>query len=1096
MSKRKFGTHYDFPATDSSDDEAGTQRRAAPEQILRETTHVGIDGSMHHTSSMVAVPASPTEQRADDTTFLNPDIKPAPVFDLLEDADDTGGRELRDSDDPLRQWVANYRDLFLETIIHLEGRGDHRSYSVCASCRVDKADHRCHDCMSGGELICKDCMVVQHRTYPLHRVEYWTGTFFEKKSLKELGLRIQLGHWVGRNHKCTLPQPAAGDVFVIVDESGVHEVNLDFCGCGTGGAPPLQLLRARLYPATVVAPRTAATFNILDGFELLAYESKCSAYEYYHSLARRTDNTGLNTPPDRYHEFRRMTHEWNNLHMLERAGRQHDPAGISGTEPGGCALLCLACPQPGKNLPDDWRDAPVEKQFLYALFLAMDANFQLKRKDVSSEEKDPGLGDGWSFYCAVVEYMEHVKLHWDKPQERSTCVAHDAVDKPDREARGTASSGIGAVDCARHNMKRPLGVGDLQFGKRYINMDYIFFKSLEGTKLMRFYMLYDIACQWHVNIWNRMKEYNSEIQILDDMKFMVFLVPKFHLPAHIEACNLRFSFNLTRDVGQTDGEAPERGWANANPLAGSTKEMGPGARSDTLNEHFNDWNWKKIIAFGRVMHKKTLKAVPEMVGTKRVLDDMEVSLGAAGVDEDVEAVEVWTKMATLWEEDPDEPNPFETREKDAHLATGDEEDADLVDDMHVMEMIAMGLQLEEQQRALGFDAAAVGLHPTEDQRRTMLERTSKLRRKIETWMKCQEHFIPRVIWLRQKEDAVRARSARTQLIPGVKVQEIPLWMPFAMMKLPEAQQRPRCTKEVQAFEYRLRVGQAHEALHDIQRQLLVRSHMYKYKDKSARGVQANTRSNQKIGALNDQIRRAAAQYRVARLALVSLGRALEKNEWELTLKELKPEDVRGRPRQHFGDEEHQSASKRKPDGEQGRKKKRKVGPKPKPRRKELPLSWIWVVQTKTVVGEKQALNEALRIEWAKTRARSLRWYEEVSLLEGEMRRILQFLRWHEGWWLEQVGRRGLSDGAQLEGETAYTVRQAKVQRDLHDSFSQKWRDLPELIQRGRAGEDVREDDGWEDESDSGSNEEGGSGSEVEPIPDKGGRPIRTMYVDV
>lgn len=96
-----------------------------------------------------------------------------------------------------------------------------------------------------------------------------------------------------------------------------------------------------------------------------------------------------------------------------------------------------------------------------------------------------------------------------------------------------------------------------------------------------------------------MDTYEREIRMVNNEKFMVFLVPKFHLPAHIEACNLRFSFNLTRDVGQTDGEAPERGWANANPLAGSTKEMGPGARRDTLNEHFNDWNWKKIIALGK-----------------------------------------------------------------------------------------------------------------------------------------------------------------------------------------------------------------------------------------------------------------------------------------------------------------------------------------------------------------------------------------------------------------------------------------------------------------------------------------------------------------
>jgi hypothetical protein len=47
-------------------------------------------------------------------------------------------------------------------------------------------------------------------------------------------------------------------------------------------------------------------------------------------------------------------------------------------------------------------------------------------------------------------------------------VAHDAVDKPDREALETASSGIAMVDCARHNMKCANGVGDLQKGERYV----------------------------------------------------------------------------------------------------------------------------------------------------------------------------------------------------------------------------------------------------------------------------------------------------------------------------------------------------------------------------------------------------------------------------------------------------------------------------------------------------------------------------------------------------------------------------------------------------------------------------------------------------
>jgi len=95
-----------------------------------------------------------------------------------------------------------------------------------------------------------------------------------------------------------------------------------------------------------------------------------------------------------------------------------------------------------------------------------------------------------------------------------------------------------------------------------------------------------------------LKIFPPEEGLSNSIQHIRYLVPKFHLPAHVEACNLGFSFNLTKGVGRTDGEAPERGWANINPAAQSTKEMGPGSRRDTLDDHFGDWNWKKIIKMG------------------------------------------------------------------------------------------------------------------------------------------------------------------------------------------------------------------------------------------------------------------------------------------------------------------------------------------------------------------------------------------------------------------------------------------------------------------------------------------------------------------
>lgn len=47
--------------------------------------------------------------------------------------------------------------------------------------------------------------------------------------------------------------------------------------------------------------------------------------------------------------------------MVKRAGRGHDIHGLNATEPGECAILCPACPQPGKNLPQGWENQPPDK---------------------------------------------------------------------------------------------------------------------------------------------------------------------------------------------------------------------------------------------------------------------------------------------------------------------------------------------------------------------------------------------------------------------------------------------------------------------------------------------------------------------------------------------------------------------------------------------------------------------------------------------------------------------------------------------------------------------------------------------------------------
>lgn len=138
----------------------------------------------------------------------------------------------------------------------------------------------------------------------------WNGLYFERTTLQHLGLQVQLGH--PSTHQCPLPDRASKSNFVIIAADGIHHVNLNYCGCQLSLPKHVQLLRARLFPSTVTDPRTAATFNVLETFQMLNFTSKISTFEYYQSLARRTDNTGVVSLPVRlscqlYTSLQRLT---------------------------------------------------------------------------------------------------------------------------------------------------------------------------------------------------------------------------------------------------------------------------------------------------------------------------------------------------------------------------------------------------------------------------------------------------------------------------------------------------------------------------------------------------------------------------------------------------------------------------------------------------------------------------------------------------------------------------------------------------------------------------------------------------------------------
>lgn len=136
------------------------------------------------------------------------------------------------------------------------------------------------------------------------------------------------------------------------------------------------------------------------------------------------------------------------------------------------------------------------------------------------------------------------------------------------------------------------------YASSYRNMDYICWSVLSSVAVFCVWMSYDIACQWALNFFTRLRTTCPQELSVPGNIVINFLVPKFHLPAHVPACYGPYSFNFARGVGRTDGEGVERLWSWLNGVAKSVSVMSPASRWDTLDDFCNFANWRKTLGLG------------------------------------------------------------------------------------------------------------------------------------------------------------------------------------------------------------------------------------------------------------------------------------------------------------------------------------------------------------------------------------------------------------------------------------------------------------------------------------------------------------------
>lgn len=206
----------------------------------------------------------------------------------------------------MKDWLP-HQQTFLSELLNMEAP----PYDMtCSSCLMQESQVRCLDCL-GSPILCHQCCLANHRTNPYHKIEAWKGKCFLASDLHDIGLVLHLGHGghrcprASQNQSNSIVEPdmdwdaeeededdedAEEDIIVVVDTTGVFKRRIRWCHCPQAPSHHIQLLRMRLYPATVKKPGTAFTFSVLDHFYFDSMECKTSANNFFNKLRRLTSN--------------------------------------------------------------------------------------------------------------------------------------------------------------------------------------------------------------------------------------------------------------------------------------------------------------------------------------------------------------------------------------------------------------------------------------------------------------------------------------------------------------------------------------------------------------------------------------------------------------------------------------------------------------------------------------------------------------------------------------------------------------------------------------------------------------------------------------
>jgi hypothetical protein len=132
-----------------------------------------------------------------------------------------------------------------------------------------------------------------------------------------------------------------------------------------------------------------------------------------------------------------------------------------------------------------------------------------------------------------------------------------------------------------------------------MNMDWSLCEALATTHIgenQHVLHVYDVQCQYCKYLEERILR-NDMLRLPDNIH-LLHAIGQFHVHGHKDECLYRWATNYVPGAGVIDGEVMETLWSVLNTVSAATRTASLAHRTEVLDDHMNDSNWKKMLDIG------------------------------------------------------------------------------------------------------------------------------------------------------------------------------------------------------------------------------------------------------------------------------------------------------------------------------------------------------------------------------------------------------------------------------------------------------------------------------------------------------------------